>query len=54
MIQGYHMIPNDPAVIPTATKKLNSKRSLAPGGIDINILLKNNRADGSIEIDICS
>ncbi len=28
-----HIKPNDPAVIPTVTKKPNSTKSLEPGGI---------------------
>ena len=33
----FHYInPNDPAVIPTHTKNPNSKRSLEPGGMDVN------------------
>tara|TARA_B100000945_G_C20164241_1_gene494622 strand:- start:20 stop:277 length:258 start_codon:yes stop_codon:yes gene_type:complete len=32
----HHTIPKDPAVMPTATKNPNSKRSLEPGGIDVN------------------
>ena len=31
-----HINPKDPAVIPTVTKNPNSKRSLEPGGIDVN------------------
>ncbi len=44
------IIPNEPAVIPTHKKKPNSKRSLEPGGIDVNstangiILAKLNQA----------
>ena len=36
MMQEVHINPKDPAVIPTVTKKPNSKRSLEPGGIDVN------------------
>ena len=39
-----HINPKDPAVIPTVTKKPNSKRSLEPGGIDVN-----STASGIIE-----
>ena len=35
------MSPKDPAVIPILTKKLNSNKSLAPGGVEINTLVKN-------------
>ena len=42
----FHYInPNDPAVIPTVTKNPNSRRSLEPGGIDVN-----STASGIIEI----
>ena len=44
-MQEVHINPKDPAVIPTATKNPNSKRSLEPGGIDVN-----NTASGIIEI----
>ena len=40
-----HIKPKEPAVIPTVTKNPNSKRSLEPGGIDVN-----NTAKGIIEI----
>ena len=40
-----HINPKDPAVIPTVTKNPNSKRSLDPGGIDVN-----SKASGIIEI----
>ena len=39
------MSPKEPAVIPTVTKNPNSKRSLEPGGIDVN-----STANGIIEI----
>ena len=39
-----HINPKDPAVIPTVTKNPNSRRSLEPGGIDVN-----NSASGIIE-----
>ena len=42
-----HINPNEPAVIPTATKNPNSKRSLEPGGIDVN-----SNASGIIEIQL--
>ena len=42
-----HIKPNEPAVIPTVTKNPNSKRSLEPGGIDVN-----NSASGIIEIQL--
>ena len=40
-----HIKPKEPAVIPTVTKNPNSRRSLEPGGIDVN-----NTASGIIEI----
>ena len=40
-----HIKPKEPAVIPTVTKNPNSKRSLEPGGIDVN-----KTASGIIEI----
>ena len=43
-MQEVHINPKDPAVIPTVTKNPNSKRSLEPGGIDVN-----NSARGIIE-----
>ena len=42
-----HIKPNEPAVIPTVTKNPNSRRSLEPGGIDVN-----NSASGIIEIQL--
>ena len=42
-----HIKPKEPAVIPTVTKNPNSKRSLEPGGIDVN-----NSASGIIEIQL--
>ena len=39
-----HINPKEPAVIPTVTKNPNSKRSLEPGGIDVN-----STASGIIE-----
>ena len=40
----FHYInPSEPAVIPTHTKNPNSRRSLEPGGIDVN-----NTASGII------
>ena len=48
---GYHykkytyIRPNDPAVIPTATKNPNSNRPWAPAGVLINMLLKNERSN---------
>ena len=39
-----HIKPKEPAVIPTVTKNPNSKRSLEPGGIDVN-----STASGIIE-----
>ena len=42
-----HINPKDPAVIPTVTKNPNSKRSLEPGGIDVN-----KSASGIIEIQL--
>jgi hypothetical protein len=42
----FHYInPSEPAVIPTVTKNPNSRRSLEPGGIDVN-----STASGIIEI----
>ena len=40
-----HINPKEPAVIPTVTKNPNSKRSLEPGGSDIN-----KTASGIIEM----
>ena len=45
------MSPKDPAVIPILTKKLNSSKSLAPGGVEIKILVKNVLAN--IEVKVC-
>ena len=42
-----HIKPKEPAVIPTVTKNPNSRRSLEPGGIDVN-----NSASGIIEIQL--
>ena len=42
-----HIKPKEPAVIPTVTKNPNSRRSLEPGGIDVN-----NTASGIIEIQM--
>ena len=42
-----HIKPNEPAVIPTVTKNPNSRRSLEPGGIDVN-----NSESGIIEIQL--
>jgi hypothetical protein len=42
-----HINPNEPAVIPTVTKNPNSKRSLEPGGIDVN-----KTARGIIEVQL--
>ena len=42
-----HINPKDPAVIPTVTKNPNSRRSLEPGGIDVN-----KSASGIIEIQL--
>ena len=39
-----HINPKEPAVIPTVTKNPNSRRSLEPGGIDVN-----STASGIIE-----
>ena len=46
------MSPKDPAVIPILTKKLNSSKSLAPGGVEINTLVKNVLS--AIEVNVCS
>ena len=48
------MIPSEPAVIPTATKNPNSNRPCASAGVDINMLLKYERTDGSIVVNICA
>ena len=42
-----HIKPKEPAVIPTVTKNPNSKRSLEPGGIDVN-----KTASGIIEVQL--
>ena len=47
MMQEVHINPKDPAVIPTVTKKPNSRRSLEPGGIDVN-----KTARGIIEVQL--
>ena len=47
MMQEVHINPKDPAVIPTVTKNPNSRRSLEPGGIDVN-----NTARGIIVIQM--
>ena len=47
MMQEIHINPKEPAVIPTVTKKPNSRRSLEPGGIDVS-----NTASGIIEIQL--
>ena len=49
-----YIIPRDPAVIPTAIKNPNSNRPCASAGVDINMLLKYERTDGSIVINVCS
>ncbi len=36
MMKYVHIIPNEPAVIPTHKKNPNSTRSLEPGGNDVN------------------
>ena len=46
------MSPREPAVIPILTKKPNSSKSLAPGGVEINTLVKNVLS--SIEIYVSS
>ena len=48
----FYIIPKEPAVIPTAKKNPNSNSPWAPAGVLINILLKNERTDGSIVIDV--
>ncbi len=35
----YHIKPRVPAVKPTAQKKINSTKSLLPGGIELNATL---------------
>jgi hypothetical protein len=47
MMQEVHINPKEPAVIPTVTKKPNSRRSLEPGGIDVN-----STASGIIELQM--
>jgi len=47
MLQEVHIIPNEPAVIPTQTKNPNSRRSLEPVGIDVN-----RTANGIIEVQM--
>ena len=42
-----HINPKEPAVIPTVIKNPNSKRSLEPGGIDVN-----KTASGIIEVQL--
>ena len=42
-----HIKPKEPAVIPTVTKNPNSRRSLEPGGIDVN-----KTESGIIEIQL--
>ena len=44
-MQQIHIIPNEPAVIPTAKKNPNSNNPCASAGVLINILLKNERSD---------
>ena len=34
--------PNEPAVIPTLTKKPNSNKSFAPVGIEIKVVITTN------------
>ena len=41
----HYMMPNEPAVIPTAKKNPNSNKPWAPAGVFINMLLKNERSD---------
>ena len=41
----HYIIPNEPAVIPTAKKNPNSKRPCASAGVVINILLKKERSN---------
>jgi len=50
MQQPYYIFnpyikPNDPAVIPTQTKKPNSNSPCAEAGVLIRMLLKNDRSD---------
>ena len=52
ILNSHYISPNDPAVIPTLTKKANSSKPCASAGVDINILLKYDRTDGSIKIDV--
>ena len=51
-VSSTYIIPNDPAVIPTQTKNPNSSNPCADAGVLINILLKYERTDGSIEINV--
>ena len=48
----HYIIPNEPAVIPTAKKNPNSNSPCAPAGVLINKLLKYERTDGSIVINV--
>ena len=52
MIVRYtdHINPNEPAVIPTVTKKPNSIRSLEPGGIEVS---NSDRGIIPLECEIC-
>ena len=47
-----HTNPSEFAVIPIVTKKLNASKALAPGGVDINTLVK--KVLTSIEIYVSS
>ena len=42
MQQANHINPNDPAVIPTDTKKPNSTKSREPGGICVKNIAKGS------------
>ena len=45
-----HISPKDPAVIPILTKKPNSSKSRAPGGVEIKILVKNVLANIEVKV----
>ena len=48
----FYIIPKEPAVTPTAKKNPNSNSPWAPAGVLINKLLKYERTDGSIVINV--
>ena len=51
---NHYIIPSDPAVTPTTRKNPNSNRPCASAGVDINMLLKYERTDGSIVVNVYS